>query len=145
VLGVWALTVSGASACEAPQGAAQAGAAVVAWANAERGARGLAPYRLSGAMAARTQACDMAVHGYFAHSRPGAPDLGPRIKATGYRFRAANENLAHTRRVGPTSAGRIWRGAPLHWAAVVDRGYRDVGVAIATGGGRVYWVMVVAR
>lgn len=136
-----------AAACAVPQGAATARAALLAQINAERAAKGLAAYRPSEALdqAARTQACDMAIHGYFAHERPGAPQLGARVQATGYALRAAGENIAYTSQLDPGTVGRLWKQSPPHWAAIIDPEHRDIGLALAAGGGRIYWVMVVAR
>jgi uncharacterized protein YkwD len=147
VLAVWALLAGAAAACAAPQGAAAAAADLLARINETRGARGLGAYRLSGALvqAARAQACDMAVRGYFAHQRAGGPGLGQRVKAAGYRFRAVNENLALTRQLAPGSVLRMWQNSPPHRAALLDPGHCEIGLALAAGGGRIYWVMVVAR
>lgn len=149
---VWFLLATGVAAseagrCVAPAGAAQTAAQLLERINAARAARGLAGYAPSAQLgqAAQVQACDMAVHGYFAHARAGAPGVAQRIKATGYRLRAGNENLAYTRQLAPESVMQIWQQSPPHWAAVLDTGYRDIGVALAQGAGRIYWVMVVAR
>lgn len=144
---VWAVFATGAAACSSPQGAAQAAKELHQWMNSERQARGLRPFAASGALdqAARTQACDMAKHNYFAHSRPGAPDLRQRIRQTGYPLRGGNENLAFTRQVNAQTAADIWRKSPPHWSAIIDPSNRDVGISIVSGNGRVYWVMVAAR
>lgn len=144
---LWAVLAGGAAACSVPQGGAGAAAALLGWINAERAAHGLHAYRMSGALAqaARVQACDMARHGYFGHSRPGAPGLGARIKAAGYALRAGAENLAHTTGLDTAVVGRMWQRSAPHWAAIIDPGHKDIGLAVVTGGGRHYWVMVVAR
>jgi hypothetical protein len=87
----------------------------------------------------------MADHDYFGHSRPGAPGLGARIKATGYALRAGAENLAYTTELDFAGVGRMWQQSAPHWAAIIDPGHQDIGLAVVTGGGRNYWVMVVAR
>lgn len=147
VVSVWVMLAGAAFGCEVPRGAVAAQARLLGWINAERTARGLDAYResLNLAMAARTQACDMAEHGYFGHARPGAPGLGQRIKLTGYALRAGAENLAHTRTLDAETVGRMWKASPPHWRAIIDPGHRDIGLAMATAGGRVYWVMVVAQ
>ena len=141
------LLAGSAAACNVPAGAAGAKAGLLAQINAERAAQGLAAYRPSEALdrAARTQACDTAIHGYFAHERPGAPQLGARVKASGYALRAVAENIAYTSQLDPGTVGRLWKQSPPHRAAMMDPGHRDIGLALAAGGGRIYWVMVVAR
>jgi uncharacterized protein YkwD len=88
----------------------------------------------------------MARHGYFNHSRPGGPKLGTRIKATGYKLKAGNENLAYSRQQAVSSAAAIWRNSPPHWHAVIDPTLKEIGVSVALDRqGRVLWVMNVAR
>jgi uncharacterized protein YkwD len=136
------------AACPQPENAKALAAEVVAWVNAERTARGLAPYRRNAKLdkSAAFQACDMYRHGYFNHSRPGGPKLGTRIKATGYRLKAGNENLAYSRQRAASSAATIWRNSPPHWHAVIDPSLKEIGVSVAFDQeGRVLWVMNVAR
>lgn len=144
---VWGLLAQGAAACVVPQGAPQAAQELLRWMNSERQSRGLRPFAASGPLdqAARTQACDMAKHNYFAHSRPGAPDLRRRIRQTGYPLRGGNENLAYTRQLNAQTTAGIWRNSPPHWAAIIEPSNRDVGISIVSGNGRIYWVMVAAR
>lgn len=145
--GVFGLLPSGAAlACTIPQGANAAKAELHAWMNAERKARGLRPFTASAPLdqAAQAQACDMAKHNYFAHARPGGPSLRARVKATGYPLRGGNENLAFTRQINPKTTAEIWRKSPAHWAAIIDPANRDVGISLASGQGKVYWVMVAA-
>ncbi len=137
-----------AAPCAAPDEARTLAAEVVAWVNAERAARGLPAYRRNPKLdrAAAFQACDMARYGYFDHARPGGPRLGERIKATGYRLKAGNENLAFSRQQAASSAATIWRNSPPHWAAVLDPTLKEIGVSVAFDQqGRVLWVMNVAR
>lgn len=137
-----------AAGCARPDGAQTLAAEVVAWVNAERAARGLRPYKRSAKLdrSAAFQACDMQRHGYFNHFRPGGPRLGDRIKATGYKLKAANENLAYSRQHAASSAATIWRNSPPHWSAIIDPALREIGVSVAYDqAGRVLWVMNVAR
>lgn len=137
-----------AAGCPQPENARALAADVVAWVNAERKARGLAPYKRNPKLdrSAAFQACDMHRHGYFNHSRPGGPKLGDRIKATGYKLKAGNENLAYSRQREATSAATIWRNSPPHWHAIIDPTLKEIGVSVAFDqDGRVLWVMNVAR
>ena len=144
---LWLAMASGAFACTVPAEAGRAEQELFAWINSERQARGLTLLRPSGqlAQAAKAQSCDMARHGYFAHSRPGGPSLKTRINATGYTLRAGNENIAYTRRLDAMSVAKMWKNSPPHWGAIIDPGFRDVGLAIATENGKIYWTMVAAR
>lgn len=138
-----ALLSSGAVACEAPGGAAGLRDGVIGWVNEARRSRGLPALRKSAALqaSATAHACDMATRGYFAHQGPGGPSLSRRLKKAGYRFRAANENIARTQAASVSAPTVFWRDSALHWANVLDPSVRDVGIGIAQAGGRVYWVM----
>lgn len=139
-----------ASGCAAPDGAPVLAKGLLGWINSERKARGLAPYRVSADLteAAKAHACDMVSRGYFAHKRPGGPNLGQRIKATGYPLASGAENIAYTQQRAVTSVAPIWRNSPPHWSAIIDPNLRDIGIALAEspdGNGPVYWVMDVGR
>lgn len=132
-----------ASACERPAEATAAERALLNWVNEIRQASGLAPFRANAKLteAAQDHACDMAKRAYFAHARPGGPKLKQRIKGAGYNLRIGAENLAYTRRLDPETVAGIWRNSAPHWKALTHPGYRDAGIAIATGEGRIYWVI----
>lgn len=136
-----------AGACERPADAAIWEKALFNWVNSERKALGLPAFRNSGTLkkAALFQACDMAEHGYFAHSRPGGPKLKERIQKAGYRIRTGAENIAYTRQPDPGTAAEIWRNSPTHWNSMVSPEFTDAGLAIAEGGGKIYWVMDMGR
>lgn len=145
---VWLVMAGGAAAsCPGVQGDRTAESALLAAINAERTARGLSAWGLSGALtqAAEFQACDMARNNYFGHQRSGGPDLRARVKSAGYPLRAAGENLAWTQRLDPVQVIRFWRESPAHRDALLDPRYREVGLATAQGNGRIYWAMVAAR
>lgn len=130
-------------ACERPADADIWETALLTWVNSERKALGAAPLRRSAKLdeSAQVQGCDMADNDYFGTSRDGAPKLKERIKATGYRLRSANENLAHSRQPDPGVVATIWRKSPAHWDTMTDPAYKDAGLAIVFGNGKYYWVM----
>lgn len=136
-----------AAKCERPADSAIWEKALFNWVNSERAALGLPAFRQSGSLkrAALNHACDMALNDYFAHSRPGAPKLKERIKSAGYPIRTGAENLAYTKQPDPGTAAEIWRNSPPHWNSMISPEFTDAGVAIATGGGKIYWVMDMGR
>ena len=140
---VVAMTAGAAVACDAPGGAAGLRQGVIGWINDSRRAKGLPALKASAALqaSATAHACDMAGRGYFSHEGPGGPSFSRRLKKAGYRFRAANENIAKTQAASVGSVIGIWQDSSLHWANVLDPKVRDVGLGIAEAGGRVYWVM----
>lgn len=129
-------------ACTAPGNAAALRGEVIAWINVERRAQGLAPLRDSDTLqqAATAHACDMAERGYFAHQRPGGPTLTQRLRKSGYRFRAANENIAMTSSGSVAQVTSLWRNSPKHLQNVLDPKVREVGVGVAQSGDQIYWV-----
>jgi uncharacterized protein YkwD len=132
------------AACQPPSNGGALERAVIERINEVRRARGLAALRPSGALAEAAQghACDMARRGYFAHERPGGgPDLRARVKSEGFRMRLAVENIARTRAADPDRTMAIWRDSQAHWANLLHPRVREVGVGLAQGGDRVYWVM----
>ncbi|MFN3722935.1 MAG: CAP domain-containing protein [Paracoccaceae bacterium] len=132
-----------AAACAKPSGAASLEAGMIQWINQQRQANGLSPLRQSSKLtsAAQSHACDMAGRNFFAHQRAGGPKLGDRAKANGYRFRHIAENIAFTRTPSVAQAAGMWRKSPPHWAAILKPEVKEIGLAVASGSGNIYWVM----
>lgn len=93
------------------------------------------------ARAAIAHAQDMVTRDYFEHVGSDGRNVGDRMTAAGYRWRAAGENLA----LGPASiAGAVqgWLASPGHCAALMDARFRDLGLAcVRNAGGRPIWTM----
>jgi uncharacterized protein YkwD len=111
--------------------------AVVCEINRARRGRGLAPVaadprltRMAGSFAHA-----MVARRFFSHVGPGGATLGARLRASGYRGRAAGEVLAwgQGRRATARSAVRAWLRSPPHRRVLLGRSYRDVGVGVALG------------
>jgi len=131
-----------AIACEAPAGVSELRQQVINWMNSERRASGFPDLRASSALqsSATAHACDMATRGYFSHEGAGGPSLTQRLRRAGYRFRAANENIAKTSTTSVPRVSEIWRNSPGHMENVNAANVREVGVGIVEAGGKVYWV-----
>lgn len=109
--------------------------------NQERRARGLrrlsanSDLRLAGERHAR----DMVERKYFAHTAPGGTSFVTRIKQTDYiPSRAAwslGENLAWGSGAAstPRQIVRQWMDSPGHRVNILQRSYRQIGVAIVRG------------
>jgi uncharacterized protein YkwD len=111
--------------------------------NAERTDRGLRPLHRDKdlAQAARRQASDMARRNYFSHGTPGGADLGDRLRAAGYgRMQSwrAGEALGWGTgsRATPAALVAEWLASPEHRHLLLDRGFRELGVGVATGAPR---------
>lgn len=110
--------------------------------NAYRKAAGLAALSLDGKLtkSAQNHACDMAHMGNYSHVGSNGSGLAHRIKAQGYMFRTANENVG---KFGKSNAVDWWYNSPGHRANILSSEIRDVGLGVALGANnRLYWVMV---
>ncbi|HMS22518.1 MAG TPA: CAP domain-containing protein [Candidatus Levybacteria bacterium] len=82
--------------------------------------------------AARRKAADMFQKDYWAHFAPDGTTPWGFIKAAGYEYAYAGENLAK----GFTSSGDVvsaWMDSPSHRENMLSRKYKDVGFAIVEG------------
>jgi uncharacterized protein YkwD len=109
-------------------------AQVLSLANTERAKAGCGPLKLNSKLnsAAQAHSTDMATHNYFSHdSRDGSSPFD-RIKAAGYSFTAAAENIA----AGSTTAAGVmdqWMNSAGHKANILNCTYVDLGVGFANG------------
>ena len=113
--------------------------------NAERKAAGVAALKSSPKLfaAARGHATNMAKQDKLAHDLDGKT-FGDRIKATGYEYAAAAENIAKGQPT-PKEAVESWMGSPPHKANLLNGEYTEVGLAVAKNdAGERYWVQVFA-
>lgn len=120
--------------------------AVLDLTNAQRKAAGLQALVPSEKLfqAARAHSTNMARQGKLDHTLDGR-DMGSRIKAAGYSFLAAGENIAWNPR-DAESAMRTWMGSDGHRANILSREFTEVGVAVMTNSrGERYWTQVFAR
>jgi uncharacterized protein YkwD len=118
-------------------------AAVLCAANAERTARGLAPWAADDRLraAARDHGADMAAHRFFGHVSSDGRDVGDRVAATGLRAQAWGENLA----AGQATAARVvrdWLASPGHCVNLLAPGFTAAGVGLAAGR---RWTLDLAR
>jgi uncharacterized protein YkwD len=85
------------------------------------------------ASAAQAHSTDMRDHGYFSHTSLDGRTAFDRIKAAGYSYRQAAENIAAGQ---PTAAAvvKAWMGSSGHRANILNCGLKDLGVGYARGG-----------
>lgn len=86
--------------------------------------------RLTQAAWQKTQ--DMLINQYFAHLNPAGQDLSYWINKNGYKYSVIGENLA----MGYTTAEDVvaaWSKSPTHYRNIVDRNFKETGVAISDG------------
>ncbi len=90
-------------------------------------------------LAAAKHAVWMANNGIMSHTGEGRSSMSGRIKAAGYSFSSAGENVA----MGATTVDSVmtmWRNSPGHYSNIVG-GYREVGFGAASKSGRIYWAV----
>jgi uncharacterized protein YkwD len=110
--------------------------AIVAAMNRERTSRGLRPLRLNDQLsqAANDRIGDMFAKSYFAHVSPDGLQPFVWAQQRGYRYRLIGENLA----VGYRGIAVVdgWMRSPGHRENILQRGFDEVGIAIADGAPR---------
>ncbi len=129
-------------ACTLPAGMADLRAQVIAEVNAQRRASGLSALRQNERLqnAAQGLACDNADRQKVSHVSADGTQLQGRLRAAGYRFSAASENV-QMGAASPASAVESWMGSSGHRANILTRGIGDIGVGIAAANGRIHWVI----
>lgn len=102
--------------------------------NNERASRGLAPLVFNATLsaAAEAKAADILTQDYFEHVSPTGKTPWVFIKAAGYNYLKAGENLAidFTTVEGPIPA---WMNSPTHRANILKPDYEEVGIAEVKG------------
>ena len=111
--------------------------------NVERQRNGLAPLTLSVELrqAAQAYSVILATSGCFAHDCGPVPDMAERLEQAGYTgWTAIAENIA-AGYTTPESVIRGWMNSPGHRANLLSPHYTEIGIGIATGGGRfgIFW------
>lgn len=91
------------------------------------------------AKVAQAHSEDMAANGYFAHESQDGRSPFDRMKAAGYAFRTAAENIAAGQPT-PTSVMKSWMNSSGHRANILNCSLTELGVGVAKGGPYgIYW------
>ncbi len=108
---------------------------VIARTNAVRAEHGLPPLKAQANLrdSAVWLAQDMAQHNYFDHTDRLGRSISPRLPDFGYRdFHVIGENIAGGQRT-PEQVVAGWMKSPGHRANILNRDFREIGVAYAYG------------
>jgi uncharacterized protein YkwD len=143
---------AGASAKAASASPGKLRSALLCLVNRKRSANGLGSLKLDRRLqkAATRHARDMVRHNYFAHQRPGGPDLTERLRRAGWHGHAWGETIAY----GCGSSGtpratvRMWMHSPPHRDILLSGTYRHGGMGVtdsAPCGSGSMWVLDVGR
>ncbi|MFJ9697651.1 sigma-70 family RNA polymerase sigma factor [Kitasatospora sp. NPDC101183] len=113
--------------------------------NAERAKAGCGPLRIDPRLhaAAQKHTDDMAARGYFDHTGPDGVRADARITASGYRWSQWGENLDR----GPATPATVlarWMDRGIHQTNLLDCGFKDVGIGVATTPNGTYWTQDLA-
>lgn len=142
----------GASASAANAGTAKLRNALLCVLNNKRASHGLRALKVDRRIqrAAGRHARDMERHHYFAHQRPGGPDLTTRLHRAGWHGHAWGETIAYG--CGPLGSPRAtvraWMNSPPHRAIILSGTYRHGGVGVtdtAPCGAGGIWVLDVGK
>lgn len=123
--------------------------AIVDLTNAERARAGLAPLLPEARLvkAAQTQVEQMVRAGRLAHdlAETTYPALEDRLRAAGYSWQAAGENIAYGQ-AGPQAVVADWVESPAHRQNLLNPAFTEIGVHHAPDArGRLYFAQVFAR
>lgn len=94
------------------------------------------------ASTANEHSADMATADYFSHYTPSGASPFDRMRAAGYSYRAAGENIAAGRSLAdPAAVVRAWLKSPGHCRVIMNGKYKELGVGRVEGAGKwgVYW------
>ncbi len=127
------------TATQAPVGGEAA--EVVRLTNEQRVANGCPALTVNGALtrAAQGHSEDMAARNYFEHTNLDGLSPFDRMKAAGYSYRMAAENIAAGQRT-PQAVVTGWMNSSGHRANILNCGLSEIGVGVAKGGRYgIYW------
>ena len=119
---------------------------VVSLVNSERAAQGIAALQNDSKLSeiAQQKAEDMAKNQYFSHTSPTYGSAFDMLKAAGYSYKTAGENIA----MGQKSAASVmdgWMHSSGHRANILHTSYEKIGVGYAVSAdGTPYWVQIFA-
>lgn len=107
---------------------------IVSLANSARAENNLGELKTSSllAKAAQNKANDMLARQYFSHNTPDGSTPWSFIKAVGYSYTTAGENLA----IDFTQAENVqsaWMNSPGHRANILNGNFTEIGIGIASG------------
>lgn len=116
------------------QAFAQSSTAIIALTNQQRAAAGFKPLaeneKLMASALAKAQ--DMLQRNYWAHYAPDNTSPWDFIRATGYVYVYAGENLAQGY-ADDQSVVNAWMQSPEHRKNILDPTFQDIGVAVIDG------------
>jgi uncharacterized protein YkwD len=116
-----------------PTGDAALEAAVFDLVNQERAKAGCQSLSVDTRLttAAREHSADMANRDYFDHNTPEGVTVATRVTNAGYKWSSVGENIAKGQK-DAVSVMQSWMNSPGHRANILNCGYRNIGIGVAT-------------
>lgn len=107
---------------------------IIALTNVKRAENGLPPLSASSKLAGAAQAksADMFSKNYWAHFSPEGTTPWSFIRAAGYRYIFAGENLARDFN-DAASVVNAWMASPSHKQNILDKNFKEIGVFVSDG------------
>ena len=147
-----ASSCSGAGAQASSASPGKLRSALLCLVNHKRTANGLRALKVDRKLqkAATRHARDMVRNNYFAHQRPGGPDLTARLHRAGWHGHSWGETIAYGCGFSgsPRATLRMWMHSPLHKAIILSGSYGHGGLGVtesAPCGDGSMWVLDVGR
>jgi uncharacterized protein YkwD len=111
--------------------------------NVERAKAGCAALTEDGKLrqAADAHSADQATAGKISHVGTDGAELGTRVDRFGYRWRGIGENVA-AGYANPAAVMQGWMNSDGHRANILNCGFKNIGVGLATKGRTIYWTQV---
>lgn len=102
--------------------------------NAKRAENGAGPvsYNAQLAQAAAAKVANMFAENYWAHNSPSGRTPWSFISSAGYKYVYAGENLARDFN-DATSVVNAWMNSASHKSNLLDKNFKEIGVAVASG------------
>lgn len=120
---------------------------VIRLVNVQRSNNGLAPLTANWQLSrmARVKSQDMINKNYFSHQSPTYGSPFDMMKAFGFKFYAAGENIAYGQPT-PQAVMNAWMNSSGHRANILNPNYNQIGVGAAkTSSGVIYWTQEFIR
>lgn len=145
VLAALSIPPAAVQACEVPDNLAARRRDVIQLTNERRRQAGLPAFWRDARLgrAAQTHACWMAKNRTLSHEGANGETVMSRVAAQGYPWAFVAENVASGQQ-GPRDVVAAWMASPPHRANIENSTSREIGIGLAQGNGRPYWVMVLA-
>lgn len=82
------------------------------------------------------------IEDYFSHTRPDGSSCFTVLKQFGLRYSHCGENIAYGTNLSPAGATELWTNSRGHYKNMINRDFREIGLACHISGDMVYWVQL---